>query len=386
MTLIEELKILLSGLCEHPVPSVVDINLTTRCNQNCMYCEIGQGMLKPEREGKRFLNLHDIQWIIDQMKDGEIQSLILLGGEPFLFRDIFSVIEYASDKIQNISIITNGMQIPQLSIEELTILRLSNCKIIVSLDSFDAKTHNRIRGCPDAYEKAVQAIRILIDHQIPVQIETVMTHYNYHELSDIVKKAYSMGVSSVQFVPLITVSNFPSVNGIPEKYTLNPKLEHIERLSQEFDAILSFEEEHTIKTNIHDIKKWMGYYILFHTASTNESDFFFEYRLKRFFCWTIYTRIKINAYGEIQPCNLIPSHISIYTDPDEPLLHKWNRSCEEVRTAIKEQNYPRQCNGCYSSHTRNLLLSTMKYPFENRHTIPQIILEQIERMKKKSLG
>lgn len=379
MELIRWVNKCLLDIGEFPQPSVVDINLTTRCNQKCLYCEIGQGLLKTNRTDKNSLNLHDLTWIIDQMEHEEIPDLVLLGGEPFLFKDLFNTLEYAYTRIKNISIITNGMLIPTLSREELMILRRSKCKMIVSLDSFDSGTHNLIRGVPNAFQNAIQAIQILVQNQIPVQVETVITQYNYRDLYDLVRNAYHLGVSSVQLIPLITSSNFASVESIPHKKDLNPKPEHINRILEQLNDIIDFEKEHTIQTNTREMRRWFTYLIAFHSNSDSNGNLFFRYRVNRFFCCTIYNRIKINAYGEIQPCNLIPPTISLHDSPDQSLVQKWNQACQHVRTAINEECYPKQCNACYSSHTRNLLISTMKYPFRNRSNILRTISDRLQK-------
>jgi len=383
MNVAKKCLFLISGICDHPRPSIVDINLTTRCNQKCIYCEIGQGFLKSKSSVDNFLNLNDIKWIIDEMRHEKIQDLVLLGGEPFLFKDLFQAIEYASEHIQNISIITNGMRIPKLSSRELMILKRCKCTMIISLDSFRSETNNMIRGVPNAFENAVMAIKILVHNSIPVQIETVISQYNYQDLANVVRNAYGLGASSVNLIPLITSSNFPTVEGIPQKQDLNPGPEDIKRLFLELDEIIAFQEKNAIQTNASEMKRWLEPYITYHTTARKKDDCFFKYRLNRFFCWTVYSRIKINAYGEVQPCNLISSDISIRDRPEESLLQKWNKACQPVRTLLKDEAYPLQCTGCYSSHSANILLSTLKYPLENRGNLPRVFIDYVHKMTRK---
>lgn len=379
MKINEHIKIALCCFLGRPYTTVVDINLTTRCNQRCVYCEIGQGMMRSEKD---MLRLKDLKWIIDQMNHDSIPTLVLLGGEPFLFRDLFNLLEYASNHIPDITIITNGMRIPGLSENEIAILKRSKCKMIVSLDSFHPETNNRIRGVDKAFENAVNAIDILLKNQIPVQIETVVSKYNYHEIADIVKEADALGVSSVRFVPVITTSNFPDVQSITNKDELNPKPEHISILEQEFLDILAYEREHTIETNIRDLKGWMQQYIIYHAGLSTDDDAFFRYRLTRLFCWNLYSRIKINASGEVQPCNLIPSPITIFDNPGRSLVETWNEACHQTRTSMKKEIYHRQCNDCYSQHSLNIFLSMMRYPLSNRASIRALLQDAVQQFRR----
>lgn len=377
------MKIILYCIFEHPYVSVVDINLTTKCNHKCVYCEIGQGLIKKEQSNDtNSLHLEDLKWIINQMNQNKIPSVVLLGGEPFLFKDIFELLDYASTYLSDITIITNGMQIPRLSDTEIALLKRTNCKIILSLDSFNPQTHNRIRGVETAFENAINAIKILVQNQIPVQIETVISLYNYQDLANVVRNAHALGVSSVNFVPIITASNFSGVQAIPQKEELNPKPDHMRFLDDEFNKILKFERDHTIQTNVSDLKLWLQHYITFHARQAPDTDFFFKYRLQRLFCLNVYSRIKINAFGEVQPCNLIPSSITIHDNHNRSLVDVWNTSCNQLRTAMKEQKYPEQCHGCYGPHSMNILLSTIKYPFSNRANIPGFLRETIQKLRK----
>ena len=60
-----------------PSPLSVSVNLTNKCNQHCIYCEVGQGLVKTE---KTILILDDLKRIIDEMSRSGIPTLGLGGG------------------------------------------------------------------------------------------------------------------------------------------------------------------------------------------------------------------------------------------------------------------------------------------------------------------
>ena len=76
-------------------PGMVTVNLTSRFNQHCIYCEIGKNIPSTENE---ILTEDDLLWIIDQMAENKIRKISLCGGEPFLFEGIFKVVAYAHQK------------------------------------------------------------------------------------------------------------------------------------------------------------------------------------------------------------------------------------------------------------------------------------------------
>ena len=59
----EHIEILKSVYLGIPTPLSVSVNLTNKCNQHCIYCEVGQGLVKTE---KPLLVLDDLKWIIDE--------------------------------------------------------------------------------------------------------------------------------------------------------------------------------------------------------------------------------------------------------------------------------------------------------------------------------
>lgn len=78
-----------------PSPISVSVNLTNKCNQHCVYCEVGQGLVKTE---KPLLVPDDLKWIIDEMNRSNIPTLSL-GGKlgwvvvPIDFMDISGLLE-----------------------------------------------------------------------------------------------------------------------------------------------------------------------------------------------------------------------------------------------------------------------------------------------------
>ena len=100
-------------------PAMVTVNLTNRCNQHCIYCEIGTN---PPSHGKDALTVEDLKWIIDEMAANKIRRISLCGGEPFLFDGLIDIIAYAGKKNIRCSVTTNGMTAHRLDESALTML------------------------------------------------------------------------------------------------------------------------------------------------------------------------------------------------------------------------------------------------------------------------
>ncbi|HRT84812.1 MAG TPA: radical SAM protein [Bacteroidales bacterium] len=332
-------------------PVSVSVNLTNKCNQHCIYCEIGQGCAKSK---KKLLALKDLKWIIDEMNFSRIPFLDLGGGEPLLFEDIFEVIQYAYKFGIKSSILTNGMLLPDLSSDKIKILKDCESFANVSIDSFSVKNEEYIRGAKDALSRSTKGVTILVKHHIPVNIMTVISAQNYKDLFDVVVNANSLGVNRVIFQPVIFISCFPEVEPInnKNKRSLNVSLDNLIDIEDQFRRILDFERNAHIKTNVDVLAKWLTDYIRFvHSYPMN--DFFFKKVVNRFWCAPLYSTIAINYYGEISPCNMLKPAGSIKDRGDKSLLQLWNDSCATTRKMINMGHYPDECRSCVCAFDNN---------------------------------
>jgi len=362
-----------------PSPISVSINLTNKCNQHCIYCEVGQGLVGLVKNKKPLLSLDDLKWIIDEMNRSGIRTLSLGGGEPLLFNEIFDVIQYAHEFDIRSSILTNGMLLPHLSQDKIELLEECGTIISVSIDSFLPDKEDYIRGAKNALSLPIEGIGILVKHQIPVNIMTVISVHNYQDLFNIVMNANHLGVNSVDFQPVIFIFNFPEVGPVSNKESLNVRPEHLPEIEDQFQRIKDFERNNNIYTNVDTLKKWLPFYIqILYSNSSHTDDFFFKKIVNRFWCAALYSTIAINYYGDILPCNMLKSTKSI-RNRESSLLELWNNSTQPVRSAIKDGKYPIACKSCVCGFDFNVLCSTLKYPSNNFHLLSTVVMSNVKR-------
>jgi MoaA/NifB/PqqE/SkfB family radical SAM enzyme len=342
-------------------PAMVTINLTNQCNQNCIYCEIGQYHTSP---GPERLTFDDIIWILDEMVKNRIKKISLCGGEPFLFDRIIDVAAYAGKKNIRCAITTNGMSAHLLDEAELNILKESKTEINVSIDSFQQDIHSYTRGTELALKNALKSIRKLKEKEIPVTVLSVISKYNYRDLYNSFTAAYDKGIRQVLFQPVIYYSNYPERSAIDHKSQLNVSPDHLDVLMDQLRKILKFEKKHHIKTNVYRIYPWIGQYL--ETAQDQNGGWFFDKVLKRFFCRDVFAIIDISYDGGIQPCPLTQASVTIYENRDQGLAGLWEQATEGIRNDMLAGRYYDICNGCCNHFSRNMLASVMKYPVTNR--------------------
>jgi len=363
-------------------PGMVTVNLTNRCNQNCIYCEIGKSLPSNHEDT---LTLDDLTWIIDEMSVNKIPKISLCGGEPFLFAGILDVVAYARKKNIRCSITTNGMTVHQLSEGELNILKECKTEINISIDSFHDDVQSLTRGTPAALHNALKSVQKLTAHGIPVTVLTVISKYNYRELSSFFSAAFEKGIRQVLFQPVIYYSNYPERAPVDNKSRLNVSVEELEVLMAELSKILRFERNHKIKTNVYRIFPWIGHYLK--TAATRDGTWFFNEVLHKFYCRELYAIIDISYDGGIQPCGLVPAFVSIKHNRSRGLMNLWIEATGKIKNDMDNGRYYICCNGCCHHFSRNMLASLFKYPVKNRlpliRMMPLIISRVCSGMRKK---
>ena len=172
-----------------PVPLAVNLLLTYRCNLRCAYCEVWR---QPPAE----LDTNAVCRLIDELAAAGTERLGLGGGEPMLRRDVGAVIDHAKSRGLTVSMVSNGLQIPE-RIGELAGLDF----LAISLDGAEA-VHDAVRG-KGSYAKAVAAIAAARDAGIDVWTTTVLTRRNVAQVPETVALAQHLGVRAT-FLPVMT--------------------------------------------------------------------------------------------------------------------------------------------------------------------------------------
>lgn len=136
----------------------VHIDVTDRCNlaRHCPHCYRGD-LLNLRRER----SLDDWLKVIDDLAVMGVQRIAISGGEPFLFKGLPRLIEYATDRNILVSgIFTNGTVYNSTARETLQVLlsRRLHSSFYVSLDGPDAESNDRYRG-RGSFEKTMRFLR-----------------------------------------------------------------------------------------------------------------------------------------------------------------------------------------------------------------------------------
>ncbi|MCX6801391.1 MAG: radical SAM protein [Candidatus Diapherotrites archaeon] len=167
-------------------PYYVLWDCTRKCNLHCAHCGATKEKYSEE------LTEPQIKKIIDELAELRVGFFAVTGGEPLLRTDLLSILSYAKTKGIDTGIATNGFFIDAAMASKIKEAGVSSVQI--SLDGPE-ETHNKIRGNSQSYQKAINAIKLLKERNVPiVSVATTVTPGNINELEKLLKILLELNV------------------------------------------------------------------------------------------------------------------------------------------------------------------------------------------------
>jgi len=185
-------------------PNMIYVMINNICNLRCKYCDIW----KNKGEG----DLGKDEWIraFDELLSWTPRpKLNISGGEPFLRKDIFDILQFTVDKGAVVGVVTNGWAMTPKMAPRVVELGLSNLNI--SIDSLDSEVSDFMRGRGGHTTRVIESIRRVMQEirrqgsDMKVYLKTVVAGPNAESLVPLVEFAEEEGITGVTFQPLEAV-------------------------------------------------------------------------------------------------------------------------------------------------------------------------------------
>lgn len=148
------------------IPISLLIEVTKRCNWNCIFCYAECN----ENDG---LEIDVLINVLESFKKLGTFNLTFTGGEPFLKQEIWEIIERAKHMGFALNINTNGSLLNAFDIEKIA---KYFSKINVSLHAVLPETHNYIVRNNKAWENTTKNLYLLKKYHANVEINSLITH------------------------------------------------------------------------------------------------------------------------------------------------------------------------------------------------------------------
>lgn len=200
------------------MPVSYSIEPTNHCNLKCPECPSGLGTLT---RPLGLLKIEDFKKIIEQIRDTGFYIQLFFQGEPFINKQLPSMIKYATENNIYISISTNGHFINTKNVDY--ILENAPDKLIFSIDGLDEKSYQNYR-IGGTFKQADEGLKLLtkrkqeLDKKKPfVEFQFIVMKQNEHQLEDVLKYGQDVGVDKVVFKTMQVSSLDNALYFLPSK-------------------------------------------------------------------------------------------------------------------------------------------------------------------------
>jgi len=164
----------------------VQIELTSRCNEQCVHCYIPHESKNHDMDSALLWN------ILNQCHDMRIEQIIFSGGEPMLYPDFLDALDRANWHGFKIRVFSNLTMLNDTIITQLKNLLVY--EVQTSLYSIEPKIHDAVTKTPGSCELTKQGIRRLNANGIPVFISCPITKINKDSYPAVLSFARHLGI------------------------------------------------------------------------------------------------------------------------------------------------------------------------------------------------
>lgn len=178
-------------------PTVVQIEITNKCNLKCIHCYASSGNKKSYE-----LTTNEIKKLISELYDSGTTMVLLTGGEPLLHPDFLELCKTVRSYGLELGINSNGILLTNEMARELKCLDLKLFSI--SLHGIKKDTHDAICG-KDSYDNVIKSINIAMRQNLPLRFSSMISKINYKEIPQILEYALLLGIKGISVFRFLSV-------------------------------------------------------------------------------------------------------------------------------------------------------------------------------------
>lgn len=170
-------------------PYIVIWEVTRACQLQCIHCR-ADAQNKPDPFE---LTTEEGFELIDKIFDMDNPILVFTGGDCMMREDLFDLAEYAVKKGMRVSMTPSATaNVTKEKMQRAKAVGLSRWAF--SLDGPRPEIHDHFRGTPGSFELTIEKVKYLNELNMPLQLNTVISRYNYDYLEEMAELMKEMKV------------------------------------------------------------------------------------------------------------------------------------------------------------------------------------------------
>ncbi len=264
---------------EKSIPLSGLIELTNKCNENCIHC---YRVVMNRKE----VDLYILKKLFDELKNLGTFYLSFSGGEIFLHKHVLQILEYAKSLRFYVVIKTNGLLLDKEKIKFLQKIGIN--RVDFSFYAMDEKIHDSITKIEGSHAKTLQAIENCKKEGLNVRINIPIMKHNRNQVEKLIKFSEKLQIEKT-FDPFIS----PKLDGsrAPIIHRLSPiEIKSVQEKLKEYEATESSPD--CEQSGIASISKSTTY---------TRDDI-----LNSIPCSAGFSQFYVNSYGDVTPCVAFP--------------------------------------------------------------------------------
>lgn len=160
-------------------PFIVIWEVTRACELRCLHCR-ADAQTEPHPDE---LDYEQGLQLIDAIHEMDNPMLVFTGGDCMMREDLFELADYAIQKGMRVSMTPSATDnVTKEKMEKAKEVGLSRWAF--SLDGPTPDIHDHFRGTSGSFDLTLDKINYLKELDMPLQINTVISKYNYHALEE----------------------------------------------------------------------------------------------------------------------------------------------------------------------------------------------------------
>lgn len=315
------------------IPHTAIYYVTFKCNLNCRYCY----QRKQYSESINTYSELTTDCIKRSFNNLRFSSLFLTGGEIFLRQDIRELIYFFSNRVEKLSLFTNGTMMKDEDIE--LIRSLDNVDIWFSIDGlYNINDCNRGEG---TFKKIVENIKKLDNKNI--YFNSVITENNIDFLEQFYKFASKLNIEQVTF-------QFPMWYEECSEFKKKYGFDYYKGMQGEFDLQFMTRLKNQVE-KLRELNSFKTRYRIYPSIFCENIEEYVAGTIrekKRLICADIVEpRLKILTNGDVVICEALKTKIgNITVDRLEDI---WNsEQAVKIRKTLLSNNLTEMCSRCCS--------------------------------------
>ncbi len=266
-----------------PVPEIVNISLTSGCENNCWHCNT-----PGERED---LDTDVLLDAIEDLKELGTFQFLFTGGNPLLREDLEELIRATGGS--TVALVSTPGPVDK---ERAKSLKEAGCQgVLVALEHHEKEKNDEIMGCEGAYRRSIKSIQNVREAGMLTGSWIVVTSDKISELDRYLRSVKKKGVTDVAIFEPILTDQDKMLEEDEREYL--KEIQKVARKKKAYPRIIS--------GPFMDSEEFMG-------------------------CTAGYNRIHISEEGEVFPCDMLREEWgNIYDDDIKEIWRDMNSEYSE---------------------------------------------------------